>query len=142
MNKQDMEEAAPLLIVALDGRVVAVDVETGEEEWRSDLPGAGLGPVSLGVTKRSVYASAGSRLFRLDYTTGETLWEVRLAGLVGRRSTILLDGDRVYVARGGELTCVTPKGELLWTQGLAGTGTGSAALGVPGNVSQADVVGG
>lgn len=54
---------------------------------------------------------------------------------------MLVDGGHVYVARGGEVTCFTTQGQVVWFNPFKGKGTGSIALGLPGNVRQADDIG-
>ena len=64
----------------------------------------------------------------LDRATGETAWSAEL-----RRGSsfvpIVVDGDRVLAASGGEVTCLdAATGALLWHNPLKGFGMGYAML--------------
>ena len=131
---------ADLLLVALNGVVVALDRSTGAIRWENGLEGGGFGTVALAAVDERVYASAeSSQVYCLRYDTGETLWQSS-AGTSGR-ATIVVQNERVYVAKGGEVTAFSTHGTHLWTQKLPGKGGGSIALGFPGNLVQSDDVG-
>ena len=57
------------------GTVRAVDAGTGRSRWATKLGGMFVGAPA--VTDDAVFASAGSRLYRLDRATGEVVWKVR-----------------------------------------------------------------
>ncbi len=130
-------ETSPILVVAIDGRVVGLDRETGVELWGNTLPGGSGGEVYLVVDSTRVFASAlGSRLFCLDYLTGNTVWEVDCRS---GRASIVVDGDLVVLAKEGHVDCYDrATGRHLWNNPLRGLGYGRIALGFPGNVAQAD----
>ncbi|MBI4702489.1 MAG: PQQ-binding-like beta-propeller repeat protein [Deltaproteobacteria bacterium] len=135
---RDKEQAGrDLVVVAVAGRVAALDRHSGAERWRSDLPGGSWGEVAVAVTEQHVLASAaGNVLFCLDYRTGEQLWTAQTS-CTGRAS-ILVDGEQIFVARSGEIECFSSTGKRLWHSPLKGMGTGAMALGLPGGVVQAD----
>ena len=54
------------------------------------------------------------------------------------RATIVVQGDRIHVAKSGVVDCFSWEGILVWSQQLPVMGTGRLALGFPGNVVQAD----
>jgi hypothetical protein len=135
--------AAPLppdrsiLVVALSGHVYGIDRTTGDIRWHNGLAGGGTDEVFLAIGYGVVVVSAfGSRLFCLDYLTGQTRWE-HTTHTTGR-ATILLEPDQIVCAKGGYVDCFSPEGRLLWQQPLKGAGLDCMALGYPGNVAQAD----
>jgi outer membrane protein assembly factor BamB len=127
-----------LLIVAMGYHVTAVDLATGREVWRHALSGGGTGAVDLAIHDRLVVACAsGARVSALDYATGAVRWSADTTGVEGR-ATILVDAGRILVAKDGYLDCFDEAGNSVWKQELSGLGHGVAALGLPGNVRQAD----
>jgi outer membrane protein assembly factor BamB len=129
--------ATPILVAALNGTVHGIDAATGETVWSNPLDGAGFGVVEIAIERDVVLACpTSSFVFCLDYATGELRWRASTSGLHGR-ATLLIDGDRVIVAKGGGLDCFhLGSGERSWD--VKNLGTGSVALGVPGRVRQAD----
>ena len=129
--------SAPL-IVALQGRVVGLHIDTGDVIWHNELQGSGLSWVALAVNDDWVFASASAaRVFCLNRSTGETVWSQKTGGL--GRATILLDGEKVFVAKAGQVDwyhCET--GDPIWSQDLHKLGKCSVALGLTHNVVQAD----
>lgn len=135
--RESYEENRSVLVLAISGHVVGIDTTTGQERWRNDLKGGGYGVVELEIRAGLVFATAQlAHVYCLDYLTGETRW-VADASRQGR-GTMLVDGERVIVAKGGVVDCFTLGGQRLWTQELRGLGTGAVAMGLPGNVRQAD----
>lgn len=129
-----------ILIVGIDGRVVGIDTATGRVQWEDGLKGGGYGEVALAATEQYVFASAGSdMLFCFQYSTGQLLWKAETTS--SGRATLVVQGDRVYVAKCGEVDCFAFDGRRLWSQKLAGKGLGRIAMGFPGNIVQADDIG-
>jgi outer membrane protein assembly factor BamB len=137
---RETDDTPQILVVALGGKVAGIDRNTGDELWRNELPGGGLGIVELLVEEKTVLALAGGKLFCLELTSGEERWSTEVPG--SGRGTMLVEDKRIFVACTGELTCVSRTGKRLWTTSLPDMGMGSAAIGRPGNVRQADNVGG
>ncbi|MBL8953332.1 MAG: PQQ-binding-like beta-propeller repeat protein [Myxococcaceae bacterium] len=130
----------PVLIVALGGSVCGVDPKTGAWLWKNALAGGGFGEVAISVQEGYVIASAsGPVVYCLDSKTGDELWRANTEK--SGRATILVQEERVYVAKTGVVECFDIDGHLLWGQQLPGMGSGRLALGFPGNVVQADDVG-
>jgi hypothetical protein len=69
-------------------------------------------PVSLLVTEELVYVASLENLACLRYPTGELLWsqKTHTIGL----PTLVLAGDRLFVAKSGEVECFSLSGESLW----------------------------
>jgi outer membrane protein assembly factor BamB len=132
--------STPLVVVAVNGSAYGLDAATGAIVWSNTLDGGGFGAVEIAIENDAVLACAmGGFLFCLDYATGELRWKTATTGLHGR-ATMLVDGGRIIVAKGGAVDCYTlATGERLWH--AQNVGTGSAALGVPGRVRQADAGG-
>ncbi|MEI8255708.1 MAG: PQQ-binding-like beta-propeller repeat protein, partial [Deltaproteobacteria bacterium] len=132
--------ALPVMVVAVNGAVHGVDSTSGAALWTNPLDGAGFGVVEIEIENDALLACpAGGFVFCLDQASGETRWRAATSGLHGR-ATMLMDGDRVVVAKGGAVDCfAVATGEKLWS--VKNVGTGSVALGVPGRVRQADLGG-
>ena len=67
------------LFIGVGGHVVAIDIATGQELWRTRLK-RGTFVTVLRVGPR-VVAGANGELFCLDAASGEILWHNRLPGL-------------------------------------------------------------
>lgn len=65
--------------IGVGGHVVALDVTTGDERWRTRLKRSGL--VTVCLQGDALYGAAGGELFRLDPDTGAVRWKNRLRGL-------------------------------------------------------------
>jgi len=130
----------PILLVALGGHVAGLDPDTGRIRWSNELVNGGYGDVDLAMDGEFILASAsGNRIFALAYGDGRTLWSAETTG--HGRTTIVFEGERIYIAKGGFIDAYSRTGERLWKQDLPGFGTGRATLGFPGNLRQADDVG-
>jgi outer membrane protein assembly factor BamB len=125
-----------ILLVGLNGQLVGLDRDSGEIRWENPLGRSG-GEVFVAIRYGLVVASPPtSVIYRVDYATGETLWQAQATG--GGQTTILIEPDCIVVGKAGYLDCFDHDGRKLWAQPLEGKGIGSVALGYPGNVAQAD----
>lgn len=112
-------------------RVVALDAETGERAWTTPVPGSNK-KGSPAVTEDAVYVP-GTRLVgcvddcddpppslgflhALDPDTGEVRWTHETKP--GTHSSPAVVGDRIYVAAGGAVECVTTAGERVFRAAL------------------------
>jgi outer membrane protein assembly factor BamB len=68
------------LYVGTKHHVAAIDVKTGQEVWRTDLP-KGTGLVCLLEADGRVFAGSGGYLHALDAQSGRILWSNELKGL-------------------------------------------------------------
>jgi outer membrane protein assembly factor BamB len=68
-----------LVYVGIGGHVVALDVATGTERWRTKLKGSDL--VCVVSDGARLYAVARGEVYCLDGTLGTILWQNRLKGL-------------------------------------------------------------
>ncbi|WP_437338605.1 outer membrane protein assembly factor BamB family protein [Sorangium sp. So ce394] len=136
MSEYRTTAAAPVLVAAFLGQIFGVDPVTGRVVWEHKQDGAGYTSTALLITPAAIYAASISNVACLRYPTGELLWEVKTATL--GRATLLLEGDRLFVAKQGEIECFSLTGQSLWHNRFKGKGMGPVALGVPGNVAQSD----
>ena len=126
-----------ILIVALGGCVVGLNMQTGIEVWRNSMTLGGHAWVALAVSQDRVYASASAKkVFCIDRQSGTTVWSHATSGL--GRATLLISKQQVIVCKGGLVDCFSIEGNLLWTKNLKKLGKGVAALGLTENVVQAD----
>jgi outer membrane protein assembly factor BamB len=130
-----------ILIVALHGRVHGIDRATGELRWKNDLEGwSSVGHVAIAIGYGVVVAAADTGgIHCLDYVTGESRWQKTTTS--SGRASVLIEPDQIVCAKAGYVDAYAPDGKLLWQQPLKGAGTGTASVGYPGNVVQADAIG-
>ncbi len=60
-----------------NGKVHAIDIESGEVQWTTELEGAIMATVTLDGD--AIYVASSRLLFRLDRTTGEELWRTTVS---------------------------------------------------------------
>ena len=113
------------------GGVVAIDIESGEPRWRSDVPSLGY----LAADARRVFCLGSVRpqaveLLALDASEGELLWRYSCAGLNPLRAgsrPMPLSGDRVCWTVDTVAHLVDANtGKALWTSEIGGGGLLSA----------------
>lgn len=129
------ELGAILLEIKQDKKVMLnlVEVESGKERWRMDLPDRKTG-ISLGALKQSISSaftaspvvdSENNILFpdekilkRLDARTGKVLWQNENEKSVGRL-TFSDDGATVFVGSGKRIKAITvADGKEIWKDPL------------------------
>lgn len=126
------------LVIGLNGKVAGIDRASGELKWDNGMKGGGGAEVTLAIGEGVVIASASSnKIFCLDYETGAERWTADHHNPA--RASIIIDAGMAYVAKQGVVIAYhIATGEKAWTQHLKGFGFGKIAMGVPGNVQQAD----
>ena len=134
---QDYRTASPspVLVVAFGSRVLGLDPARGAVVWKHELTGT-ASEIFLVVTPTLVVAVGYVGIACFRYPTGEKLWSADSA--TSGRPTVLLDGDRLFVGRMGEVECWSLSGTRLWHEPFKGFGMGPVAIGVPDRVAQAD----
>lgn len=142
MYRSDGNLDRTLLVTAFRGKVFAVDRATGEQRWRYEM---GFGTIELGFAildgQTVVIAASSTHLGIVRYDTGA---ELRLVDRdkhergIGSRSVLLVDGSQLFLSGSGSVACYTLTGEFVWEQYFRGEGEGVVAIGLPGNVRQAD----
>lgn len=93
-----MPDSTPNLIVGVGGHVVALNLATGDELWRTRLKGSGF--VTVRETEDLVLAGANGELFCLDRASGDLLWHNKLDGL--GRGIVAFTDDRSTVIAAAE----------------------------------------
>ncbi|MGK4004948.1 PQQ-binding-like beta-propeller repeat protein [Sorangium sp. So ce1036] len=136
MSEYRTTAAAPVLVAAFLGQIFGVDPVTGRVLWEHKQDGAGFSSTALLITPAAIYAATISSVVCLQYPTGELLWQAQTA--TQGRATLLLEGDRLFVAKQGEIECFSLTGQSLWHNRFKGKGIGPVALGVLGSVAQSD----
>lgn len=91
------------LYIGINGRVAAIDPQTGREVWRTELPSDGF----FSSTSRSdvcvlehegrVFAGCNGYVFALDGTTGEILWQNGLEGMGHNDVTLSIAGKSIQL---------------------------------------------
>jgi outer membrane protein assembly factor BamB len=128
--------ANQVLVSAFNGRVFGLESSTGAIRWERNLEWAD--EVEIAVEDGIVIAATGKRLAFLDLATGNPHAIVDIPGDYTGRATMVIQGGHIYVGRAGTISCMTIRGQPVWTQGFEGRGFGSVALGFAGNVRQGD----
>ncbi|WP_433936503.1 PQQ-binding-like beta-propeller repeat protein [Sorangium cellulosum] len=136
MSEYRTTAAKPVLVAAFLDQIFGVDPVTGRVLWEHKQNGMGHSSTALLITPTAIYAATFSSIICLRYPTGELLWEAKTA--VNGRATLLLEGDRLFVGKQGEIECFSVTGQSLWHNRFKGKGMGPVALGVPDNVAQSD----
>ena len=136
MYREPDPEAAPLLIVAFNDQVMALDRVTGALRWYSKLRSAGSS-VELAIHAGRVYAICGNGMLHvLTYEDGAEVTRRKLSGRYVGRATLVVDADHLFIASGGEVCCIDRDGKDVWFNGLEGKGVGLVSIGFPGNLRQ------
>jgi outer membrane protein assembly factor BamB len=144
-------EDRSVLVAGLKGRIFGIDARSGERLWEHAIVGEGglfgasvaAGEVEILVEGDRIFAKAsGPTLALFEYPSGRLLGQLQVPGSYHGRSTMLLENGLLFVASGGEITCVrADDGAVLWHDPMSGKGIGSVALAFPGKVRQADDAG-
>jgi hypothetical protein len=88
MKVQDM------VFIGLNGRVAALDRETGETVWEWQSPKPGRGYVNLLVDRKMLIAAVHGYVYCLDARSGEQLWFNELKGYgLGVTSIATIEGS-------------------------------------------------
>lgn len=99
-RKQRIDLRKPKHLCVLVGQtVVALEPLTGDEIWRSRLPGVFGGPVgTLLIDGDMVFAGNHGRLHCLSLDDGRHLWTAELKGLGWGMVSIAIDGANAAMA--------------------------------------------
>jgi len=74
-----MSSPSSTIFAGIRGTVVAIDRESGDIRWSTDLKGADF--VNVTLQDGDLFAASKGRLYRLDPITGNILWCNELPGL-------------------------------------------------------------
>lgn len=136
MYRADAAPDRTILVCAFGGRVFGLERSTGAVRWEVKVEGH---TVEILIDAGIVVAATVSHLAFIDYATGTVHKKIPLQGTLVGRPTMLVDSGNIYVARAGEVSCYTVRGESVWLQPFRGKGSTTVALGLPGNIRQADI---
>jgi outer membrane protein assembly factor BamB len=140
MYRTPATENRSILVTAFSGKIFGLDRVSGAQRWAFEFD-AHAGEVELAIESGVVVACNFNKLAFIDYATGAVLRIVNLVGEYPRRPTMLVDQGQILIARNGEVACYALSGDALWLQPFTGKGFGTIALGLPGNIRQADDAG-
>jgi outer membrane protein assembly factor BamB len=128
-----------LICAAFGGKMFGVDRDTGQIRWNVDFSEWNSAIVELVLTPERAFAFSPHYFVIVNRRTGEVIRKIhRKDEAVGQRPVVLHDRDRFFIGGMGAVACYSSDGEFLWQQPFKGKGYGEMALGVPGNVRQAD----
>lgn len=137
MYRQDAAPDRTILVTAFNSQLFGIDRATGQVRWTvSEILGYGL--FEIAIEHDVVIVASPVNLGFVEYLTGKILAVVPIGGEYPGRPTMLVDNGFVYIGRQGELTCFTTRGQKVWQEPFKGKGMSTMALGLPGNVRQAD----
>jgi outer membrane protein assembly factor BamB len=136
--RQDDER--PVLVAAFGGRVFGLEPRTGDVLWEQQFM-VGGGTPELAIAGDRICVVYQQIFMMLEYPTGRVLAQTKLPVTYRGRATFIIEGERIFIGMGGEIVAVSRDGSVSWTQKFKGKGIGDIALGFPGNVRQADIVG-
>lgn len=122
-----------IVVVAAQGMLVGLSARTGETVWQNEIE---HGTAEIAIEKGRVVASVGESLYCCEYASGKPLWRARTSPT--QRSTLVLEGDAVYVYAAGQVDCFDARGQRVWSRPLWPDAPSPAPLGFPGNVGKAD----
>jgi outer membrane protein assembly factor BamB len=134
MNYRTMPPDAPLLVVST--QVVALDRATGKQRWCYKLAHVAR-RFAVEEGRVFVFESRGA-LHCLDLVTGRLLGRVETE--LASANSMLVDGDRIYLADDHHVVAIDMNGHVLWRESVPFNGSNSlCGLGVPGgNMLQPD----
>lgn len=137
MYRQDAPADRPILVTAFNRRLFGIDRATGEIRW-SVIREIGDDQIyEIAIDGDIVIAASSTQIGFVDYLSGKVHAIVPIGG-DARRPLMVVDGGFLYITTTGQLTCFTTRGQLVWNQPFKGHGYGPMALGLPGNIRQAD----
>lgn len=137
MYRQDASPDRTILVTTFNSRVFGIDRATGDIRW-SVVRELGDDQIyEIAIEGDVVIAASSTNIGFIDYRSGTVHAIVPIGGMA-RRPLMVVDGGFVYLSTSGELVCFTTRGQVVWKQGFKGHGYGPMALGLPGNIRQAD----
>lgn len=141
MSQASTAQDRTILVVGFRGQVFGLERATGHVVWETPLGDRFADETEIWIGNDVVIAASRTRLAFIAYETGQLYASIPLPGSYESRPTMLVDEEHVYIGRRGELSCFTTRGQPVWFNPFKGKGLGSMAIGLPGNVRQADDTG-
>ena len=101
------EDSAYLSVAEVDGsgKVVALDLETGQTRWEREFKSAVVAPAML-TSETVVFGVEGSTMFAVDKSAGGLLWEYEVEGGLATAPTLTEDGVILVPTLDGKLRAV------------------------------------
>lgn len=127
-------EDKSIVVAAVSGKLVGLDAQSGVVAWEHAIDN---GTPQLLIGQGLVLAAVGQSLYCCDYRTGRPMWRAALSAYAAR-ITMILEGEHIYAFGAGVVDAFDRIGRRLWTRTILPGAGASGAIGVPGNVSQAD----
>lgn len=138
MYRSDAGVDRSILVIAFAGKLFGIERASGATLWKVEIDGSySSSVVEIEMGDEIVIACTSNRLAFVEYRTGKVLKNVERKETAGR-TTIMIDGDQMFLSSPGLTSCYTLQGDLVWHQGFKGEGYGEIAMGLPGHVRQAD----
>ena len=132
-----------ILVCAFANTVHGLDRASGLTKWTATPFGdssQGV-EVEMAIVDGVVIVATNQNIAFIDYATGHVHAAVGIPEGLELRPTMIVDGSHVYVARAASVTCFTLRGQVVWNRRIPSDDQSSMALGIPGNVRQADDTG-
>jgi outer membrane protein assembly factor BamB len=127
-------EDKSIVVTAVSGKLVGLDARSGSVVWEHAIDN---GTPMLLIGQGLVLAAVGQSLYCCDYKTGRPMWRAALSAYAAR-ITMIFEGEHVYAFGAGVVDAFDRVGRRVWTRPILPGANASGAIGVPGNVSQAD----
>lgn len=127
-------EDRSVVVATVAGKLVGLDARSGAVTWEHAID---AGTPQLCIGRGLVLAAVGQSLYCCDYRTGRPLWRAALSA-ASARVTMVLDGEAIFALGAGVVDAFDPSGRHLWSRAILPGAAASGAVGLPGNVSQAD----
>ncbi len=88
------------LYIGINGRVAAIDPQSGREVWRTELrsdffSSTSRSDVCVLEDEGRVFAGCNGYVFALDGETGEVLWQNELEGMGNNDVTLSISGKSI-----------------------------------------------
>ena len=127
-------EDRSIVIATVAGKLVGLDAQTGTVAWEHAIE---PGTPQLVIHAGMVLAAVGQSVYCCEYRTGRPMWRALLTA-PSSRVTMVVEPDRVYAFGAGVVDAFDLSGRKVWTRSILVGSAASGAIGLPGNVSQAD----
>lgn len=113
-----------------DHLLYALDMDTGNLKWKTDLKGALVGSPAVGENGTIYQTSFGGKLWAVDHNTGAVRWELDTGSHVYASVAVSKDHKLYFGSTNGNFYCVDGlTGKINWTYYIGDAIRASASLG-------------
>lgn len=112
------------LILGINGHIVAINKDSGDEIWRTKLKSSSITVVTS--DEKKIYASSAGHLFCLDKLTGKQLWSNSLKGL-GYGTAIIDLGNQASAVSGTAAEAAKVAASAAATAAIVASGSAAAS---------------